>query len=470
MIPPLLLALVLPSSESRVISVFYASRHGTRAPNPIVEDICPGLKPTLDRFKDIGIAPAGVTGNGLREMYSVGVYARERYIKEAGLLSKYFDPREIKFVAAEEDRTLQSAATMGQAMYAGPRGFEGYREPIPVAVNGTAGRDDLGEVRKATCAPQLLQDTSKWDKKYGKELMEKHKDIIDDLSHMCKANLRLSLQYTDGMENMGDAIKDVTDAMMFAVRENFPLQFNKTMYADARRLALAQLYGRLYFTKEQQNYMVGLFPEVMLNELQAGVDHLEGRHLMYGYHGHRELLYALATFFQVSFEFPGLGFQKHGIPSGTTLFFELHKLNETEAIQENVQEGAGDYVRLVVFSPCANVTLTIKGNADILCKAKAYRFGFNPHSDYISFAKFRSYIEDRLNFIGSYRDLCPLGPKIASKPQHPHSRKIVKVEDVDLAGWDLVSAGVFITLGAVLAGILLCILAPWSRCCFRRLL
>eukprot|EP00466_Bigelowiella_natans_P020272 jgi/Bigna1/144174/aug1.85_g18882 len=134
--------------------------------------------------------------------YSVGVFARERYVKEEGLLSEYWDPLQIRMVAAAEDRTLQSGSAFGQGMYGGPPHFENYREPVPIAMNATKGQDNLGEARKGACLARLASDSAKWDEEFGVPYWRKHSEVIKELSDMCGVDLKLSLDYSDGLENM----------------------------------------------------------------------------------------------------------------------------------------------------------------------------------------------------------------------------------------------------------------------------
>lgn len=439
-------------THASVVSVFFASRHGTRAPNPVVNQICPGLNEMVQQFQDVGVAPAGVTGNGLREMYSVGVFARERYVKEAGLISRKWDPREIKFYGAAEPRTLQSGIAMGQGMFSGPKGFDLEPEPVPVFLNATKGFDNLGEARKADCNLRLIDDSLHWDITEGAEMWKQERGTMDALSELCKQDLKLSPEYTNGLENMGDAVKDVSDAMMFALREGFTTPFNETFFADVRSLALRMLYGRLLSTKEQWTYMSGQFPQAMINHFNAAKDKLPGRLRIVGYHGHRELLYALSMFFRVPFNYNHPGFNPHGIPSATTMFFELHNFNQTEANQESVQPGL--YVRLVIYMPCEKVVETLSGSPDIFCQGQATRFRFYPHSDYVPFGKFKEFILDQIHATGSYRDLCAAAPR--APVIHP------PLAAASNSG-SMFSAVFYVAIGAALSALWFLVLGPWTK-------
>lgn len=418
--------LLLACARAELVSVYFASRHGTRAPNPVVETVCPGLRGLLRAFDRMGVAPAGVTGNGLREMYSVGAFARRRYVEEAGLLSRNWDPRQVFFNAADEPRTLQSASAMGQGMFRGPRGYSSMPEPVPVSLNGTKGHDNLGEARKAGCASRLARDTALWDAGPGRAFWSERKGLLDRLSAMCGSDLRRALEVSGGVEGQNDAVKDVSDAMMFSIREGLRVPFTEDFYGAVRAAALEQLYGRLISTDAQRVYMAGDFPQAMLAHFKTSVARTNNATSaqdglkMFGYHGHRELLYALAAFYDVKYNFNGLGFTPGGIPSATTLFFELHRIRSASW---NPQGSPGDpplapglYVRLVVYSPCDAVTRVDSGPLDgEVCPGQAYRFGFWPKSDYCPLSEFEKHVQKRVALTGSWRQLCSApAPRVAT--------------------------------------------------------
>uniref|UniRef100_A0A6V3Q099 Acid phosphatase n=1 Tax=Lotharella globosa TaxID=91324 RepID=A0A6V3Q099_9EUKA len=464
MTPPLLalaLALTPLRASADLKSVWFVSRHGSRAPDPVVTMVCPGLTSVVKKFSSIGVSPSGVTGNGLREMYSVGTFARERYILEAGFLSETWDPREIYMDAASEPRTIQSGSTMGQGMFAGPAHFESYREPVPIFVNATYGMDNLGETRKAGCALRLARDKQRWDETHGAALWKKKEAIVHSLSQLCKVDLRLALDYSDGMDNLGDAIKDVTDLMMFADREGFAAPWNMTLYEDARAIALEQLYGRLFGTPQQRTYMVGMSPIAMLEHFNKSINPDEPQPYlkMYGYHGHRELLYALAAFFKITYHFDRPGFRKFGIPSGTTLFFELHDINQTDVKRLGVDKD-GLHVRLVVYAPCKKALDKASGSADVLCFAKAYRFGFYPSNDYVPYDLFRQHIENQIQSTGTWKELCDYPPVVREK-KPPQT-----CTDQDNNN-TVFYATLYVAIGAAVAALAFLLSAPWTSRCRR---
>lgn len=102
---------ILPYTSSKLVSVQIISRHGTRAPNPVVEQLCPNDKTNLQNYDTMYISLAGVTGNGMKELYILGNYTRQRYIIEENkkFISQHYNSAQVYIQAVSEDRTIQSA-------------------------------------------------------------------------------------------------------------------------------------------------------------------------------------------------------------------------------------------------------------------------------------------------------------------------------------------------------------------------
>jgi len=322
--------------NSTLVSVQVVSRHGTRAPNPVVVKLCPADRANLALYAHLRITLAGLTGTGMGELYELGVFARQQYIERSypGFLSKFFNDQEVYFRAVGEDRTLQSAAAMGQGMYPAGSAPLGYStevpSPIPIYTLPDV-YDSLLEVRKQGCKATLARDAAQWDRTEGVKLYKSHQSVLQRLHELCNIT-DLNDAVVGSGDNYGDAIKDITDAWTFDMIEGFQMQpgINVTSLLEFRTLAVKQLLGRILGTDEQITYLNGELPERMLDNFlfsvwNQGPEHVADFALkMYAYHGHREMIYALAALLGIDFdiEFPAL--PKGAIPPATTLFFELH--------------------------------------------------------------------------------------------------------------------------------------------------
>jgi len=194
----------------------------------------------------------------------------------------------------------------------------------------------LLEVRKKGCKVRLANDGAYWDATVGEKLFSKHADIVARIESICGIE-DLKTQIIGTPDNFGDAIKDITDAWAFDMIEGFTPQegINVTSLLEFRTVAVKQLFGRIIGTEEQITYMNGELPERLVENFNRVISHQGPAGLkslkLYAYHGHREMMYALAAFLGIHYniEYPSL--PKGGIPPGTTLFFELHYIGKRDA-------------------------------------------------------------------------------------------------------------------------------------------
>ena len=334
-----------PLSNSSLVVVQVISRHGTRAPNPVVDKLCPADRENLALYSSLRITLAGLTGTGMRELFALGVFARQQYMERTypGFLSKYFNDAEIYFRAVGEDRTIQSAVAMAQAMFPAGSAPVGYSaelaSPVPVYTMPNE-LDSLLEVRKEGCKARLAKDAAEWDRTEGVALYKANQPLLAQLHRLCNiSDLNKRLPAVGGDYNYGDAIKDITDAWTFDMIEGFQMQpgLNVSALLQFRRLAVTQLLGRIIGTDEQLTYMNGALPERMLDNFlfsvwNQGPQRDRARALkMFLYHGHREMTYALAAMLGIHFDIKFPALPKGGIPPATTLFFELHYLGPRDA-------------------------------------------------------------------------------------------------------------------------------------------
>ncbi len=96
-------------ANSTLVCVQVVSRHGTRAPNPVVSKLCPADRANLALYAHLRITLAGLTGTGMAELYDMGVFTRQQYIERTypGFLSNFFNDQEVYFRGqTEEDAPL----------------------------------------------------------------------------------------------------------------------------------------------------------------------------------------------------------------------------------------------------------------------------------------------------------------------------------------------------------------------------
>lgn len=202
-------------AESTLVSVQVVSRHGTRAPNPVVDSLCPSERPNLSRYSDMRLTLAGLTGTGQRELYALGVFARQTYMERGypGFLPTFFNDEQVYFRAVGEERTIQSAVCMGHGMYPAGSAAIGYFTDLPSPVPVYTLPDELDsllEVRKRACAARLKRDAAEWDRTEGMKLYRANVPLIKRMLDICNIT-DLNEQVVGTGDNYGDAIKDITE-------------------------------------------------------------------------------------------------------------------------------------------------------------------------------------------------------------------------------------------------------------------
>ena len=162
----------------------------------------------------------GVTGAGMLELYVLGNYTRQRYIVEESeqFISRHYDSAHIYVQAVAEDRTIQSAIAWSQGLYPPHTSTPSHyvdTMPAPIPVYMLLDKhDNLLETRKALCKNRLAYDSELYDININADVLHKNRHLIHELANICGVQ---SLQHAcNGTgDNIGDAIKDITDAMMF---------------------------------------------------------------------------------------------------------------------------------------------------------------------------------------------------------------------------------------------------------------
>ena len=455
----LLLAPLFVSCE--LVGTILLSRHGTRAPNAVTVQLCPANSANLHRYSELDISLEGVTGRGMLQLYQLGQYTKERYV-DSGFLLPYYSNEQMYIRAVGEDRTLQSAVAWGQALYPAGHAPFGYKADVPSPLPVYTLPDELDtllENRKAGCHGRLKQDVEEWDNTEGEVMRQQYSALLQQLEQLCGVNLTAAIR--DSGDNYGDAIKDITDNWTFDFIEHFPPLSGLTIeqLLQFRTYAVAQLVGRILGTAEQVTYMNGDLPISMLRSFQALIDQHDGssgssrthsadvdrevKPLRFiAYHGHREMMYALAAFFDIRFNISYPALPLGAIPPATSIFFELHSGGKSG-------KEDGEYVvKAVLWTPCDDEAhtqalaplMTIQRNNDTRAskignysasyhhhsanhphstpKADASDWASEPqcgarsiaiggcHHGVCSFDEFRALIHRQINDTGSWHTLC----------------------------------------------------------------
>ena len=329
----------------------------------------------------------------MHQLYQLGEYSRERYV-DSGFLRPYYSNEEMYIRAVGEDRTLQSAVAWGQGLYPAGHGPVGWLSNVPPPLPVYTLPDEVDvllENRKAGCHQRLKADVEHWDETAGAQQITGFRPLLAQLEALCGVNLTAAILGSG--DNYGDAIKDITDSWTFDFIEHFPPVPGLTLETllQFRAFAVQQLIGRILGTEEQVTYLNGDLPASMLGSFEAAVS--QHRHnaseaeegetaavrplKFIAYHGHREMMYALAAYFDIRYNITYPALPLGAIPPATSLFFELHhekdsgssssgrhsgKRSKKRSSQQEEEEEDGEdsayVIKAVLWSPCDSEEVT----------------------------------------------------------------------------------------------------------------
>lgn len=398
-----LLLCQLHAHADELLGVVLISRHGTRASNPTVSVLCPNDQANLDAYSKLGLSPGGLTGKGMMELFELGRFTKQRYTGQNKLLPDVFNTENLRVQAVNEERTLQSAIAWGQALFPATTAPEGYLQslPVPIAVYSTSvGFDNLLESRSAACHARLQSDVEEWDATVGAALFARHASLVQRMSTLCGYDLHQAL-------NLGNAVKDITDAITFDYFSGLPplpgLELEDL--AAFRALAVQNLFGRLYRSEKQLTYLAGELPVHLANffsELSTGFAVDAPAAKFQAFHGHREMMYAMAFFLNVTLSLESPGTPRGAIPPATTFFLEL----------KNGSEGL--YVDFLLWHPCNEAADPASWPGSMgYCEPTLLPMGDCPL--HCPLPQFRALIEHRIKRTGSWQQLCQDHPPTATK-------------------------------------------------------
>nr|CCA22367.1 conserved hypothetical protein [Albugo laibachii Nc14] len=321
-----------------LIHLISLSRHGSRAPNPTVQHLCPN---NMQNYQKYHIPPEQLTERGMEQLQQAGEHIRDIYVKRKRFLNVSFNgPNhqhfETYFRADAATRCGQSAAALGYGLYpdgSGPGGFK--KQIVPIFMQLSENEHDFGA--GGPCWQVSNEHLTKYAGTRGRDLILKHRTLLQLVASICGEEFYL---FKDPIM----AIKDVADMFLFDINQGLPLLpgMNEDLLFELGRLSFQHMIERLYATSREITYACGGFPILLLKDLlRAAKSDSENQtaatsYKYHSYHGHRELLHGLGFMLGLKFHFDGLPSFNGSTPliPGTTLLIELHKKTmEEERVQ-----------------------------------------------------------------------------------------------------------------------------------------
>ncbi|CAM9864553.1 unnamed protein product [Pylaiella littoralis] len=326
--------------EAELVLLVTLTRHGSRAPNPVIDELCPENR---DNRAQYNVPPGQLTEIGMKQALKLGTYLREEYVESMDFLppslgngsERSFSS---KFMSDSAERCLQTAQVVGMGLFpngTGPPGFPNQ----PVAVE-TEQKEfaTLLAAAQGVCLPQQKADNAAYDLTRGKDLIGQNKNITDVIAQACGTPTENYAHADNGREGLVLGVKDVGDMLDFDEQQGLPglESVSKKNHEEMTQLAFTLLQERYYSNRRQITYWSGDFPTTLLDSFHKAVHkHSKGKkpaRLYLGYHGHRELLYGLAHFLGWKFDVEGAptALGTSSIPPATTMIFELHYSSDEE--------------------------------------------------------------------------------------------------------------------------------------------
>ena len=372
----LLMTTMMGMTNSHLMFTTTLTRHGTRAPNPVVTDVCPGLyKTTTEIINAFGAAPGHLTQRGIESMRMVGKMIRKLYVEgeDAFMPETYTNSGMLwSFRAIQKHRHLTSASAIGQGIFPG-QPIAIFSEPQIV--------DNLLASPPAACATETRYSILKWLHNRGETFFEEpdRVELVRKLNRICadsknrnpiynpsevstniiNRNLEKRYEKVLKLPSHGDnenkksredliplqsipgnphpVFQDVCDLLNFMHDQNLDKHM-KSIRRQCTAVSLSFMNARMYSDDDTIARFCGLFPSSIYASMVQSLEHLQ--HVILRrkndddpdynqqpkflvYVASRELLYALSHYFGIKFQSVE-GKPEGYIMAGTTLVWELH--------------------------------------------------------------------------------------------------------------------------------------------------
>lgn len=487
-----------PPQDLKLEQVIMFSRHGNRASDPVIQELCPNRKPLTDLYIKQQAYYGALTYNGIKALWDLGRFTNYQYV-QSGFISGTYNRVSSQVRAAQSDRTLISASSWGATTFS-----DSYAETpfaIPVAVlSSESEEDDLLEVRKARCTERLEADLHKFDNEVAPKYFKDYQNLLETVSQeVCGIELKNVPTLTHGEFSIMQMVKDINDALTGDLLEDFPESIDPEVRQKFLQFAEDIFKLRHYGTPEMNAYLSGSAPTRMVKLMDRRVSFLTNTtvldsaptqhhnamqknntftyrdvvvsdakrlpvikprppRIMFAYHAHREVLYALKNLLQLD-----LGVERPGLPVGllhpsTGFFFELyrdeakfqqildkadqdHKLPVLQPNRSNKQRYLHSLVddafsvRILLWVPCfpgmevpsgldkktmLSFTQKDEKTGQELCLGRVRTLPQCDNLEYCPYTRFKTILAENLNAAGGdYRTHCPVNNPFAPQQQQP---------------------------------------------------
>mmetsp|Transcript_1350 Transcript_1350/g.3576 ORF Transcript_1350/g.3576 Transcript_1350/m.3576 type:complete len:537 (+) Transcript_1350:88-1698(+) len=306
--------------------VVVLARHGNRAPNPQIEELCPTFWKEV--FPKFGVAPAALSLVGMAENHENGVFLRHRY-REFLPEGAYSYDGTFSFFSERVERNIVSTAVMARGMFPLGTGMKGFMEERPNVVPIATTQDGADVImncpRDGPCQRKLSHDKKAWVKANEMGVYENHKELFRAVSEACGYPLEPGkIKYKGKAKTLTWAAKAVMDAFTFSENEGLDPtmggRINMTTIKAFHGVVEGMVQGMNFGKPHQITYWAGDFIPTFLS--LARVPLVEPVNKLHVFLNHRELIYAVAHMLGMPIAFPGQ--RPDSLPSGCSLVVEVY--------------------------------------------------------------------------------------------------------------------------------------------------
>lgn len=415
-----LLCHVFRFCKARLVMVQSLSRHGPRAPNVAVVDLCPAVFPSQSQILlSFGVAPALLTRKGMHMLAEVGAFLREEYVDKLGFLSGNFfkDAALTSFSAVDYERHLASIASIGQGLY----------PSIAVPVSSQPlNIDNRLKSPPAFCAPECHKHIVDWIDTHMVDMLTKNasvKNVVDILGQVCGRSIDPlgasgKNDITEG--NPHPEVQDVKDAFSFMKEQRLelPSQLTPAIFEQANDVVFRAMMERMFYDLPTMVRYCGTYPSRVEENMMAALSHARNGDaqaqpvpIFFLDVASRELLYALAAYYGFKFNIPG---EPEGyMHIGTNLIWELHVPDSPDDQNEEAFVSASFFYPQTSGGTSGRQALRM-GDCPVLC----------PLSKFLDIHK---RWHDK---VGDFEQLCPSkeAGDLAKKFEKEHQKMVTKDE------------------------------------------
>lgn len=303
-------------------------RHGNRAPNAQVVELCPTFtKEVLPKFE---VPTAALSKVGMAENWENGNFLKDK-LKELDIEEdeKYNYDGTFSFFSERMDRNIVSTEALALGMFpegTGIKGFMGERPNlVPIATTQAHVDELMNCPRDGPCKPVYKADFAKWVADNEARIYNESKAVFDRVYEACGIEpiTAEGFMYQGEKKPLTWAAKAIGDIFSFTANEGLDATIGGRITAEEvaafKHVVNGMVSGTRFSKNHQLTYWVSDFLPTVFKLSKMP---LKGNNKFHLFLNHRELIYASAHMLGLSIQFPDA--PPDVLPSGCALIFEVY--------------------------------------------------------------------------------------------------------------------------------------------------